>query len=265
MKLFISSFVIGLFVLFSSHVYAQNNVNLEANVGRFYFSASGIASPYASIVMTSQDFFLSSTVANQHGEFALPEAIVNDGFDEFCLEAIDVRRIGVSYTCFEVDPPTRDFRKDRIFLPPTVGLSGRKIVPNSSITASGYSMPGADVDINVSEEIMFEVRADEDGYYDYELAGGVTGGIPQGTYELYATATYVDKDSEIPTKTFSIEVLGVLSSIPAWFTYFSFLILLLVFLLIILFLIWRKRRKKEDKKKPKKKTKKRVLPFVSRA
>lgn len=267
MRLFAGFIVLLIFLFVNSSSYAQSSVGLEASVGRFYFSASGIVSPFASVVMTSQDYFLSSTVANEKGEFVLPPALVNDGFDEFCLEAIDIRRIGTSYTCFEVDPPTRDFEKDRIFLPPTVGLSGRKIEPNSPITASGYSMPGALVDVNVSSDIKIEARADGDGYYNTELEGGTPGAIPSGTYELYATATFGSNKSEVPTRTFRIEVLGLINAIPAWFVYIGLFLLLLLILLLVLFFILRKRRRKEDKNKPKskKKANRFHLPFLSHA
>ena len=236
-----------------AQVQAQEEVELEASVGRFYFSASGIVSPYASVVMTSQDYFLSSTVADSEGKFYLPEALVNDGFNSFCLEAVDIRRLGTSYTCFEVEPPKADFSREDLFLPPTVGLSGRKIEPNSSITASGYTMPNSTVDVKLGESFSVEAKSDINGYYNTELKSG----IPPGKYELYATAVYGAKTSEKPTRTFTIEVLGWLQKIPIWLIILIILILASIFIFIpLIILFWKRRRKKkgEAKKTNKKKT-----------
>jgi len=249
-------------LIFPSTAQAQNTVDLEASVGRYNFSASGIVSPYASVVMTSQDYFLSSTVADEEGRFYFPEALVNDGFDNFCLEAVDIRRIGTSYTCFEVDPPERDYSKDDIFLPPTVGLSGRKIEPNSSITASGYTMPGSTIDLKFGEGYWVETQADLNGYYNSELKAGV----PPGKYELYATAVYGAKISEKPTRTFTVEVLGLFSLIPSWFMWLIFTILTSIVIFIPLIILWRRRRKdKNEAKKPKKKISLRQKLFFWRA
>lgn len=261
-KLFVILAVLSVTLILPGISRGQNSVDLEASIGRFYFSASGIVSPYASVVMTSQDYFLSSTVADEEGRFYLPEALVNDGFNSFCLEAVDIRRIGTSYTCFEVDPPERDYSKDEIFLPPTVGLSGRKIEPNSSITASGYTMPGSTVDVRLGEGYGVEAQADLNGYYSTEL----TAGVPPGKYELYATAVYGAKISEKPTRTFTIEVLGLFSLIPSWLIWLILILLTSIVIFIPFIILWRKRRKDKDKaKKPKKKTNLRQKLFFWRA
>jgi hypothetical protein len=240
-----------LFLLFPKNVTAQEDLQFQASVGKYYFSASGIVSPYASVVMTSQDYFLASTVADEDGKFYLPKALVNDGLDNFCLEAIHIRRIGTSYTCFNVEVPKRDFSKDQIFLPPTVGLSGRKIEPNSSITASGYTMPSSTVNVKLGEGFWVEAKADENGFYNTELKSG----IPPGKYELYATAVYGAQISEKPTRTFTIEVIGLLNKIPLWLIVLLILILILILVFILLIILWKRRRKK--KKEP---SKKRIKP-----
>lgn len=240
---FLSAFIL-LFVRFDS-TSAQNSVDTKASVGRFHFLASGIVSPYASVVMTSQGNFLSTTVADSEGNFVLPKALVNDGFNNFCLEATDIKRIGTSYTCFEAEPPTSDFSREDIFLPPTVGLSARRITVNSPLLTSGYSMPEADVTVNVGEGLWTSVKADEDGFYKSEMNE-----IPKGKYELYATAVYENKSSAKPSKTFTVEVLGLLSSIPSW-VYIGILALIALIIILLIILFWRKRRGKQARaKKP---------------
>ena len=248
-KLLILLTIIVSFFIIADSTHAQEDVNTKASVGRFYFSASGIVSPYASVVLYSQDYFLSSTVADGEGNFTLPEALVNDGFNSFCLEAIDIKKIGTSYTCFEVETPRSDFSRDDIFLPPTVGLSGRKIEPNSSITASGYSMPKSTIDVKLGEGFWVEASSDENGYYETKLESGV----PPGKYELYATAVYGAQISEKPTRTFTVEVLGTKRNFKLWQIVLLVLILILIFIFIPLIILFVKKRKRKGQKKPVKK------------
>jgi hypothetical protein len=94
-KVALSAILFSLFSLsltLPNLVQAQNNVEVKASVGKYYFSAKGIVSPYASVVMTTQNTFMSSTVADEQGNFSLPEALVNEGFTDYCLEAVDIKR-----------------------------------------------------------------------------------------------------------------------------------------------------------------------------
>jgi hypothetical protein len=243
MKIKLAVIIFGLLfgLSHSTSVNAQGGIGLKASVGKYRFSASGIASPYASIVMTSQNIFLSSAVADSKGRFVLPRALVNDGFSDYCLEVSDIRRIGDSYTCFKTDPPESDYSKSDIFLAPTVGLTGRKITPNSSIFASGYTMPNSDVSVNLGNNLRITTEADVNGYYKVEINK-----IPKGSYELYAAATYQHKGSIKPTRTFKIESLGLLSSIPSWLLLLA-LILVLILIIIPLIILWMRRRRKRGR------------------
>lgn len=254
MRIKIISLTLGL-LLFSSimpeYSYGANvtgtpySVNMKASVGRYYFSASGIISPFASLVLTTHGNFLASTVADLKGNFQFQPSLVNDGFDSYCIEATDIRRIGTSYTCFKSDPPKANIEKDGLFLAPTVGLSGRKITPNSSIFSSGYSMPNSTVTINLGNGLWITAKADEGGYYKSEIKE-----IPPGKYELYAGAYYEKKTSDKPTRTFKVESISLFSSIPKNIlliaTVFS---LVLVFILVIILFKKFKNRKKEKKGK----------------
>ena len=226
----------------STNVFAQTDVSLRASVGKYNFTLSGFVSPFASIVMSQDSFYMSSGVANKEGFFALDPALVNEGFTNFCLEAIDVKRIGTSFTCFEIEAIKQDFYKSDIFLPPTVGLSGRKITPNSSIFASGFSMPFSLVKVSLDDNKYIEATTDSRGYYKTEVKK-----LPPGEYVLFATSTYENQYSQIPTRKFTIESVGYLEGVPGWL--WILLFLLLIFIAIMLFIILMKRRKKNKDKK----------------
>ncbi len=218
------------------------STNVTASVGKYYVTISGYVSPFASIVMSQDSIFMASTVADQEGNFTLNNVFVNEGFTDFCLEAIDVKRVGDSYTCLNIEPVFKDQIKDEIFLPPTLGLSGKKINPGSSVFASGYSMPNAKVIINISKDIKIEIRAEENGFYKYEIKE-----IPAGKYSLFATANHENKDSEKPTRTKDLEALSI-GGLLQQNLLLILLFVLLVMVGIILFLILLSRRLRDKLK-----------------
>lgn len=219
------------------------STEIKASVGKYYFSASGFVSPFASVVMTTEDTFMDSTVADENGNFSMQKILVNEGFSQFCLEAVDIKKNGNSYTCFKVPPATKDFEKNDIFLPPTVGLSGRKITPGSSIVASGYTMRRARAIINTQDGVLLEVLADQDGYYKTEIKD-----LAAGTYSLFATATYQSKNSEKPSRTFQIESLSWIAALIDLIKRYLLLILAIILIIILLIILLSKRGRNKIKK-----------------
>lgn len=227
--------ILFLFNLFTSQVSAQST-SVSASVGKYYFSVSGYVSPFASIVMSSNSIFMASTVADPKGNFLLERVFVNEGFSQFCLEAVDVKRIGDSYTCFKIPPVLGDSEKNNIFLPPTLGLSGKKINPNSSVFASGYTMPNADVVINISKDIKIILNADKNGFYKYEIKD-----LPTGKYSLFATAKYEKRDSEKPSKTHELESVSLGDLIRQNLLLILLVVLVVIAILILIFILLSKR------------------------
>lgn len=205
--------------------------NVQASVGKYYFSITGLASPFASIVMSSSGFFQASTVADPRGYFSISDVFVNEGFSDFCLETIDLKRVGDSLTCIEIKPLMADARKDNILLPPTLGLSGKKIGVGSSVFASGYSMPNANIKVSVSKDIILDAVTDSKGFYKLEIKD-----LPVGKYLLIASAKYQKIDSEKSIRGKELESLSlsklILQNLPK-----ILLIVLLVLLVIILLII----------------------------
>lgn len=230
---------------------ASVETTVKASVGKYYFSAYGFASPFASIVMRSQSYFLGSTVADQNGVFSIKRVFVNQGFSEFCFETIDVKRLGDSYTCLKIEPLKADGEKRDIFLPPTLGLSARTIRVGSSVSAFGYSMPGVQVKVDMGKGLYLQANANQNGKYTSEIKD-----LPVGQYTLLASAKYQSKTSEKPLRGKDLKSLSftelIMQNLPK-----ALLILLLVLLVIILLIILISKRiiqkirelhKKEDRK-----------------
>ena len=215
---------------------AQQSVNVKASVGKYYFSVSGLASPFASIVMRTNSVFMASTVADRRGNFSIEKVLVNEGFSDFCLEAVDSKRIGDTFTCIKIPGVFKDSEKRNIFLPPTIGLSGKRLVPGSSVFASGYTMPNAKVILSISKDINIEAIADENGFYKIEIKD-----LPAGKYSLFASAKYQNRDSEKPDKRVELESLSLADLIRQNLV-LIILILLLILALIILIIILLSRR-----------------------
>ena len=186
--------------------------------------------------MSSNSIFMASTVADPKGNFLIERVLVNEGFTDFCLEVVDVKRIGDSFTCFKIPPVKVDTEKRDIFLPPTMGLSGKKIAPGSSVFASGYSMPNAKVIINISKDIIIETTADASGFYKLEIKD-----LPVGKYSLFATAKYDNKDSEKPSRTKELESTSFAEKIRENFWKILLVILIITVVLILIFILLSRR------------------------
>ena len=177
--------------------------SVGASVGEFYLSLWGYISPFASVVLTSDGIFLRATVADEKGNFIISQVLIKAGFKSFCLDAIDFKRIGESYTCFSIPPATASITMKDIFLPPTLGLSRTKINAGGSATAFGYTMPKAKVTLHINGELL-TTYADSNGYYQVTIKN-----LKAGNYSLYATAEYKQKQSLEPTKKLKLESLSI--------------------------------------------------------
>ncbi len=170
-----------------------------ASVGQFYLSLSGYISPFASVVLTSNGVFMQSTTADAQCNFSISQVLIKAGFSNFCLDAVDFKRVGESYTCFSIPPATASVVMKDIFLPPTLGLSRTTVNEGGSATAFGYTMPGAQVTLHVNGESL-TAYADANGYYEFVLKD-----LKAGNYSLYSTAEYKQRQSLTPTKKLALE------------------------------------------------------------
>lgn len=177
---------------------------VSARVGEFYLSVSGYISPYASVVLSSDDTFYRATVADGYGNFAISQVLIRRGFSHFCLEAVDFKRLGSSYTCFDVAPATSDVEMRDIFLPPTIGLQRNEIVAGGDAVVFGYTMAGADVAVHLNTGETPKIVADSHGYYAYQWKK-----VRAGYYTLFATATYKGKPSVKPTRSIYLRALSL--------------------------------------------------------
>jgi hypothetical protein len=178
------------------------STDVGASVGEFYLSLWGYVSPFASIVLTSDGVFMRATVADEKGNFIISQVLIKAGFKSFCLDAIDFKRIGESYTCFSIPPATASITMKDIFLPPTLGLSRTTVNEGGSATAFGYTMPKAKVTLHINGELL-TTYADSTGYYEFVLKN-----LKAGNYSLYSTAEYKQKNSLDPTKKLQLESLS---------------------------------------------------------
>ncbi len=183
----------------------SEKVSVGAQVGDFTINVSGLVSPNASIVLTDgNDNFLRSTVADATGNFIFSQVSMRSGFTQFCLEAVDFRRIGDTEACLQFAPVTasRDFTN--IFLPPTIGLFKKQINAGDEALIYGFSMPGAAVDVNARQGEKFSITADTTGYYEYRYKS-----VPAGKYLLSSTAIYQGLNSLPPKREVELEALSL--------------------------------------------------------
>ena len=216
-KLKIKKFLLFLFALyilsfnFISVVQAAFQVEVSGQVGKYYLNLSGYISPYASVVLTIDGIFIRATVADAKGNFSISGVLIKDGFSNFCLEAVDFKRLGDSLTCFNDPPAHGNVTKTDIFLPPTLGLSKNEIAEGGETLAFGYTMPGALVTLYLSNGQKLTTYADNTGYYIFHIKG-----LKAGQYNLYARAEYNHKESLAPTRTLKLKALSLWEQIIAF-------------------------------------------------
>lgn len=212
----VGSLFLGLFVYFvfitpvlaTSRIYPVDNISVSASVGQYYLNLSGFIAPYASIVLISDNNVLRSVVADNTGHFYLSGVLIQKGFSNFCLDAVDVKRLGESYTCFSISPATASVFMDNIFLPPTFGVESNQINQGTKAIIWGYSMPNAKVKVYLSDGRSVEVTTNKDGFYQTELLIDKS-----GSYEFFADAYYQNQKSLEPTRKSGFLALSVIKQL----------------------------------------------------
>lgn len=197
------------FVYSANTPISKENV-VNATVEGFYLSISGYQSPYASLVITTQNGqFIASTTADSKGYFTISKVLVNDTISGFCLQAVDFKRLGESYSCINISSEvTKDLVYNDIFLPPTIGLSKKQINAGQNAVIFGYTMPNGTVYLTIEDKII-TLTADATGYYQYTYEN-----VKAGVYRLSAAGELNGLKSLTPLKGATLEAL----SLPAQIT-----------------------------------------------
>lgn len=182
-------------------VSSSSAVKVRAQVGEFNLSVSGYISPHASLSLIANDAVLRGTVADGKGNFEFENIVISRGFYQFCISAVDWKRLGESYSCFNIEPASSDVAIKGIFLPPTIGVNRFELVEGSDASVLGFSMPQASVTVKSGAK-KYEVKADQEGKYEYTFQS-----VKQGSYLLVADAVYEGKKSEPPAKGVTFKVI----------------------------------------------------------
>lgn len=176
---------------------------VAGTVGEYYLNISGFSSPFSSISLYIDNIFIRGTVADEKGNFSISQVLIKLGLSKFCLKATDAKQLGSSETCISFPPTTGSYEKKNIFLPPTLALQKNQIPEGSSTTAYGYTMPGSDVTLYLSNGTKLTTKADSSGYFEFILKD-----LKAGKYTIYATARYNNIDSLAPSKKLDLTVLS---------------------------------------------------------
>ncbi len=252
----------GLLSIFLGEANAQQNLRTEfsqsksvtigATVGSTTLTISGFHSPFASIILKTQGgVFLASTTADANGYFSISNVLINQSELVYCFQAVDFKRVGISESCITIPGPiTGNVTYSDVFLPPTIGLSAKRINAGQDAIVFGYSMPGAKVFLTINGEEV-TVTANDEGYYSYTYEN-----VPEGTFTITATASFEDKESLEPTNNVVLESLSITQQIqetgkditeeftkkaPIPFDLWPFLLIALAFLTAIGILLYKLR------------------------
>lgn len=250
----------------TSSVSAQTPVSqsttVSATVINYTLQLSGIASPYASIVLSTNSAFLQSTVANQSGSFSMQNISIGSGVSTVCFTVVDVRRVGESVTCIPIPPVQSNTAINNIFLPPTLGLYRSQIVAGATAILFGYSMPNARISVSLNNTSTHSVLGDSTGYYKIEVPS-----VKAGVYQLVSTAVSDGRPSLVPTKKVTLTaiqqvqkaaqnigstLLAIGERLLAFLLRWWWIFLLFLFIISFsLFLLWKGRKKKKEETRSK--------------
>ncbi len=183
---------------------AQGSVNTQATVGQFTLSISGYIAPFATVVLSTDTVVLGSTITDTNGNFSFSGILIKAGFSHFCLDAVDVKKLGASEACLSFPPATGNMSMNNIFLPPTLGLPKTQIPVGTTAIAWGYSMPGAAVTLHISDGRTLTTIADASGFYQFNPQFNTT-----GDFQLFADATLKGKSSLEPNKKLTLTILSL--------------------------------------------------------
>ena len=185
------------------------DVNIGATVGSTTLTISGYQSPYASVILkTSTGTFLASTTADANGYFSISNVLINASNLTYCFQAVDFKRIGISEACITIPGPiTGNVTYSDVFLPPTIGLSRKKIQAGQDGIIFGYSMPGATVYLNIEGRTV-TITADSTGYYTY-----IYKNVPAGKFTITASASLSGKPSLDPTNNVILEAQSIVDQL----------------------------------------------------
>lgn len=220
----------------------NKTVSVSARIGEFELNVRGMISPYASLSIVSGGNVYKSVSADSNGYFSFADILINRGFSDFCIDAIDWKRLGESYTCFSFPPAQSNITMSDVFLPPTLGINNKEVPEGSDVVISGYTMPESEVAVHVNNGQVLGI-ADATGYYNHRITK-----IKQGSYELYAEASYHGKPSLSPSKKVYLKAislgaywLSLLQNLITWLLSHIYLLVipsLLLLIGIIALVIW---------------------------
>lgn len=195
-KLFFMVLLFGLFCCSASFVFAKSSGDhITAKVSGTDLTVSGYIAPYASLALSVNGNIYRGGVADANGYFFLENIIIPQAAVWYCIDAVDVKRLGESYSCFALEPNHQKIIVKDLFLPPTIGVNHKEVHEGSDLLIYGYSRPQAQITLQGKDNEKISVDTNSSGYYEYTITN-----IKPGSYELFAAATYNAKVSAPPEK-----------------------------------------------------------------
>jgi len=250
-SIFIFFLLLSFFLLLPVRASAQAatqsaTTNITVTVAGNVLNVTGYIAPFASISLTINDTVVTSTVADDLGNFTFTNVAVPKATSTICFDAVDFKKLGDSLACVTVTPIDGVITKTGIFLPPTMGVQRVDVFVGDNADAFGYGMPGATITVHMNGSTGCVTTADITGYYKCSIVIDKA-----GTYTLFADSVLQGKPSEVQLK--KILIKGVTSgkgnitpvpTLPAFPGVFAipwwvWLLLILVVIILIIILLRR--------------------------
>ncbi|MFZ2152892.1 MAG: hypothetical protein WAV41_02430 [Microgenomates group bacterium] len=219
----------------------QKSVNVSASIDENHCTIYGFTSPNSRVELSNPQVF-DVTYSGNNGYYEFNRLILPKNPSELCLTAIDDNNRHTNPTCFPPPPPVNYYTNiGPIILPPTVTINDANIRENSTVAASGQSIPFSPINIylyqvNAHAPIfakpaqafglpVFTTTTDEDGNYDLNIPTSLS-----SDYRLFSTVQFATLPSPKSNT--------ILYTLPAIFNLYIYIPLFIVSLLIFAYVLY---------------------------
>ena len=195
--------MLGAFLLFPASSEAIES-KTRVVVNKYLLSINGYHSPFATITLsTGNSKTIATAISDSKGYFYISKIPINNMVSAICIKAVDSKKTGEAKGCISIKTPIiQNPNFNDVFLPPSIGVSEKRILLGQNAKVYGLTMPNATVNISINSKIS-TIEADLNGYYEKSFEEKNL-----GIYHLIAFAKIGSKSSLSPFSGATIEVVG---------------------------------------------------------
>lgn len=156
-------------LILSTHVLAQESVNIGVGVGDTVLDISGQSSPHAFISIYSGQGLIATVTADGSGDFNGSVAARTPGITRLTLSGRDTENRLTDAVTVEVNLQEHTHTAVHVFLPTTLELSALTMTEGQTLGVRGRTYPSANISLFVDNQTAGTVKAAPDGSWSMAI------------------------------------------------------------------------------------------------